>query len=145
MSVLLRWTMVISAMPEGEVVTVPRSRIQRAPKSLLMMESRGMSVGGVDAARAKGVMDFISSEDGSQSKMLRTVLRVPPLAPEVLNSHRKEEQNRALQEKTYFISLIQQSISFVWEASSSRTCLTSAQASISAGALSTPTEGMIYL
>lgn len=63
---------------------MPRSRIQRAPKSLLMMDSRGMSFGGVDAARAKGVIDFISSEDGSQSKMLRTVLRVPPLAPDVL-------------------------------------------------------------
>jgi hypothetical protein len=71
-------------MPEGEVVTVPRSRIQRAPKSLWMMDSLGMSFGGVDAARAKGVIDFVSSEEGSQSKTLRMVLRVPPLAPEDL-------------------------------------------------------------
>ena len=43
-----------------------------------------MSFGGGDAARAKGVIDFVSSEDGSQSKMLMIVLRVPPLAPEDL-------------------------------------------------------------
>jgi hypothetical protein len=51
-----------------------------------MIDSRGISLGGVDAAREKGFMDFISSDDGSQSKMLRTVLRVPPLGPELLRA-----------------------------------------------------------
>lgn len=43
-----------------------------------------MVFGGAEAARAKGVIDFISSDVGSQSKIVRTVFRVPPLGPEDL-------------------------------------------------------------
>jgi hypothetical protein len=75
---------VISAIPEGDIVTVPRSRIERKPRILLRIESLGMAFGGAEAARAKGVIDFVSSDVGSQSKIERIVSRVPPLGPEDL-------------------------------------------------------------
>lgn len=63
---------------------MPRSRMERTPRSFWAIELLGISLGGVDAASEKGLVDFISSEAGSQSKILRIVLKVPPLAPEVL-------------------------------------------------------------
>jgi hypothetical protein len=74
----------MSAMPLGEVVRVPRSGTERRPKSLVMIESLGTCLSGPEPVSEKGPVDLRSSEIGSQSKMLRMVSRVPPLAPEDL-------------------------------------------------------------
>lgn len=76
--------MVMSQIPDGEVVTVPRSRIERTPKIFSRIESRGMFFGGGDAANEKGVIDLDSSDIEKPSKMVRIVFMVPPLGPEDL-------------------------------------------------------------
>lgn len=74
----------VSARPDGEVVKIPMSRTDRIPSSLAHSGSRGISFGGADAASAKGVEILRISEGGTFSKKVRTVERVPPLAPEDL-------------------------------------------------------------
>ena len=80
----------------------------------------------------------------SVSNMVRIVDRVPPLAPELLLVV-SDLDRRWREGDAYFKSSMQLVISLVCEEKSSRTRLTSDQASMSAGALSTPTEGMICM
>jgi hypothetical protein len=74
----------MSQMPDGEVVTVPRSRIERTPNSFSRIDSPGTFFGGGDATNENGVIDLDSSDMGNASMMVRIVLRVPPLGPEDL-------------------------------------------------------------
>jgi hypothetical protein len=74
----------MSASPLGEVVTAPRSLIERTPKSFWRMESLGISLGGAEAARENGLADLSSWEIGSESNVPRIVARVPPLGPDDL-------------------------------------------------------------
>lgn len=76
--------MLTSAVPEGQVVSVPRSRIERRPKIRERIGSLGIPFGGAEPVRAKGFPITRSSERGSDSIMVRIVARVPPLAPDVL-------------------------------------------------------------
>lgn len=78
--------MVTSAVPEGLVVSVPKSRTDRTPRILVKIDSLGIPWGGVEAERAKGLPIFFNSEMGNDSMMVRIVASVPPLAPEVLQS-----------------------------------------------------------
>ena len=75
---------VTSAVPEGLVVSVPKSRTDRTPRIWLRIDSLGIPWGGAEAERAKGSPIFFNSEMGDDSIMVRIVERVPPLGPEVL-------------------------------------------------------------
>jgi hypothetical protein len=117
--------MVISAIADGDVVRVPKSLTDLTPRILSRNGSLGTFFGGAEAAKAKGSVDLRMSEKESESKIVSTVFRVPPLGPEL------------------FISSIAPVTSFVSQERSSRTRLTTDQAKMSAGALSTPTDGII--
>jgi hypothetical protein len=73
----------MSQIPEGEVVTVPRSGIERTPNAFSRIDSLGMFFGG-DATNEKGVIALDSSDTENPSKMVRIVFMVPPLGPEDL-------------------------------------------------------------
>ena len=75
---------VTSAVPDGLVVSVPRSRTDRTPRIWVRIDSLGIPCGGAEADRAKGFAMFFNSEMGKDSIMVRIVERVPPLGPEVL-------------------------------------------------------------
>lgn len=77
--------MLTSVEPEGQVVRVPRLRIERTPSVLARIGSLGMVMWEGEAARVKGSASFASSERGRVSSMVRIVERVPPLAPDILD------------------------------------------------------------
>ena len=146
MRVALRCTMVMSAIPLGEVVSVPRSRTERTPRIVSRIVCLGMSFGGGAAARENGSAALIISENERLSMVVTMVESVPPLAPELLSNGQISIFSRCERIKcamAYVISLMEEVISLVSQDSSSRTRFTRLQARISAGALSSPTDGMI--
>lgn len=63
---------------------MPRSRTERTPRSFSCREVLGVSFGGVDAAKAKGLEALARSDRDMVSNVVRMVDSVPPLAPELL-------------------------------------------------------------
>lgn len=134
--------MATSAVPDGQVVSVPRSRTDRTPKIREKIDSLGMPLGGGRADREKGSPITRSSDSGSDSRMVRMVARVPPLAPDVLHPCLVCvcAQTGGM---AYFISSMADTTSLGLVLNFSRTVLTTDQERISAGALSIPVDGMI--
>jgi hypothetical protein len=77
--------MVMSAIPDGDVVRVPKSRTDLTPRILSTSGSLGTFLGGAEAAKAKGSVDLRMSDKERESKIVRIVFRVPPLGPELLH------------------------------------------------------------
>lgn len=76
----------ISQSPDGEVVSVPRSRTERTPSAFSRKESAGTFLGGGEAASEKGLKDVSMSVMERESNVVKMVARVPPLAPDDLGS-----------------------------------------------------------
>lgn len=76
--------MAISAMPDGDVVNVPRSETKVIPKTISVNEVLGTDLGGSPSASAKGFATLMRSLKLIASMEVRTLERVPPLGPELL-------------------------------------------------------------
>lgn len=76
--------MAVSAMPDGDVVRVPRSETEVTPDTSSDNERLGVCFGGSEAASAKGSADLMRSVMLVVSRVVRIVARVPPLGPELL-------------------------------------------------------------
>jgi hypothetical protein len=85
--------MVISAIADGDVVRVPKSLTDLTPRILSRNGSLGTFFGGAEAAKAKGSVDLRMSEKESESKIVSTVFRVPPLGPELLHRVVRDQSN----------------------------------------------------
>jgi hypothetical protein len=77
--------MVMSAIADGDVVRVPKSRTDLTPRILSRIGSRGIFLGGAEAAKTKGSVDLRRSEKERESKIVSMVFSVPPLGPELLH------------------------------------------------------------
>ncbi len=131
----------MSQKSDGDFVRVPRSRTDRTPRTLAIIDSDGMSFGGGEAASENGWVDSRRWFAEKSSTQVKIEERVPPLAPDDLSVL---ERGHFCAYKVlivaYFNSQIAPVISLVWHASFSRTSFTIAQTNMSAGALSMPTQ-----
>lgn len=75
----------MSAIADGDVVRVPKSRTDLTPRILSTSGSLGTFLGDAEAAKAKGSVDLRMSEKERESKIVSTVFSVPPLGPELLH------------------------------------------------------------
>lgn len=71
-------------MPDGDVVSVPRSETQVTPVNNSDSGRLGTCFGGSEATSAKGFNDLVRSVMLAVSRVVRIVARVPPLGPELL-------------------------------------------------------------
>lgn len=134
----------MSQKSDGDLVRVPRPGTDRTPRTLAIIDSDGMSLGGGEAASANGWVDSRRWLAEKSSTQVRIEERVPPLAPEDLYVLERGKPYAYMEFiVAYFSSHIAPVISLVWHASFSRTSFTIAQTNMSAGALSMPTQWII--